>query len=67
MSADPIDPGTMPSGAVALTGAQVRALIAAVGSHSGSVRVEQLDDGYARVVLIGAEGDGIGEQLLFPA
>jgi hypothetical protein len=66
MSADPIDAGAMPTAAVGLTGAQVRALVAAVGGHRGSIRVEKLDDGYARVVLIGPEGEGVSEQLLFP-
>lgn len=66
MMADPIDPGAMPLAAVGLTSAQVKRLIAAVETHTGSIRLEKLSDAYARVVLIGPEGDALSEHLLFP-
>jgi hypothetical protein len=66
MPADPIDPGAMPLATVSLAGAQVRALIEAVEAHGGSIRIEQLRDAYARVVLIGPEGEPVAERLLFP-
>ena len=56
----------MPLAQVALTNTQFQTLVAAVGTHSGSVHIEQLRDGYARIVLIGSEGEAIEEQLLFP-
>jgi hypothetical protein len=66
MPADPLDPGAMPLAEVRLTSAQVKALIAAVETHPGSVRIEQLSDGYTRAVLIGPDGDAVSEQTLFP-
>jgi hypothetical protein len=67
MPADPIDPGAMPLAQLVLTNPQIQALVASVETHSGSIRVEKLSEGYARVVLLGPEGDAISEQLLFPA
>jgi hypothetical protein len=67
MPVDPIDPGAMPLSSVVLTASQVRQFPAAVEGHTGDVRVEKLSDAYVRVVLIGAEGDPVGdEKLLFP-
>ncbi len=66
MPADPIDPGAMPIASVGLTNAQIKGLIAAVEAHTGSIRLEKLTDAYARVVLIGPDGDAVSECLLFP-
>lgn len=66
MPADPIDPGAMPLASVGLTNAQIKRLIAAVETHTGSIRLEKLRDAYVRVVLIGPDGDAISEQTLFP-
>jgi hypothetical protein len=57
----------MPLTTIGLTSAQVRALIGAVKEHCWGVRIERLSDAYARVVLIGPEGDPIEERLLPPA
>jgi hypothetical protein len=67
MPADPIDPGAMPLAAVGLTSRQVQALIKAVEGHPWSIRLEKLPAAYARVVLIGPDGEPVGERLLFPA
>lgn len=67
MPADPIDPGAISLADVTLTAPQLQTLVDAVGTHSGSVRVERLDDGYARIVLLGADGEPTSERLLFPA
>lgn len=56
----------MPLTSVGLTSAQVKSLIEAVEGHSGSVRIETLRDAYARVVLIGPEGEPVAERLLYP-
>lgn len=66
MVADPIDPGAMPLAAIVLTAAQVRAFVDTAKSHPCALRIEQLGEGYARVVLLDPEGKGIKEQLLFP-
>jgi hypothetical protein len=66
MPADPIDPGAMALATIGLTSAQVKSLSEAVEGHGGSIRIEKLRDGYARVVLIGPEGDPVDERLLFP-
>lgn len=64
---DPSDPGAMPLSSVMLTASQVRQFPAAVRGHTGDVRVEKLRDAYIRVVLIGPEGEPVGdEKLLFP-
>lgn len=67
MPADPIDPGAMPLATISLTSGQVRALIEFVESHRGSIRIEELRDAYARVVLIGPDGEPVDERLLLPA
>lgn len=67
MPTDPLDPGAMPRAEVALTNAQIQQMIAVVETHKGSIRLEKLHDAYARVVLIGPDGDALSEHPLFPA
>lgn len=63
--ADPFDPGAMPGASVVMNSKQVVTLIETVSDHKGSVRVEQLRDGYVRVVLFDSEGHPSSERLLF--
>jgi hypothetical protein len=66
MTADPLDPGAMRVAAITLTRSQLQQLGAAVEAHAGSVRIEELTDAYARVVLIGSDGEPVSERPLFP-
>jgi hypothetical protein len=64
--ADPLDPGAVATAAVTLTASQLRQLVDAISGHAGSVRIEAISAGYARVVLIGPEGAEVAERSLFP-
>jgi hypothetical protein len=66
MPADPIDPGAMPIASIQLTASQTEQLAEFMDEHPGPVRLEKLIDGYARVVLIGADGDPAADRPLFP-
>jgi hypothetical protein len=52
--------------AVSLTTSQLRQLASIGEDHPGGVLIEALPDAYARVLLIGADGEPIGERTLFP-
>lgn len=66
MPLDPISPGAMPTASVTITAAQMRKLAEVTADYDAPVRIEKLQDAYARAVVIGPDGDAIAEYLLFP-
>jgi hypothetical protein len=61
-----MDPNAPVRATVGLTSSQVRQLCEYAKDHTGSVDIDELDDAYARAVLIGPEGERLSERTLFP-
>ncbi len=71
MALDPTDPGAMPLSTMSMTKAQARRLSQVVEEYLAekrldSVRLENLEGAWLRVVFVGPEGDPADERLLPP-